>query len=200
MATESGTRMGDASLRQRALSRLTGSGTPPLGRLDPSAAFQALYELALSPSTAPRALALLHELQVHQVELELQDEELRRSRSELEATSFRQGQLYDFAPVALCTVDRHSLLIELNATAARTLGAAERDALIGRSLDSFLAAESALALRSMLGRVADGAGAEIAVLQLALPDGTLHRVQAVASRDPVGSNVLLALVGPHPGA
>ncbi len=89
-----------ADLRLSALKRLTGQAGSHETRLDASAAFGVLYELASSPSTAASALALLHELQVYQVELELQDEELRRSRAELEATLMRQVQIYDFAPVA----------------------------------------------------------------------------------------------------
>jgi PAS domain-containing protein len=194
MASDSARKPGDAALRARALSRLTSSGTPPIGRLDSAAAFQALYDLALSPETAPRALALLHELQVHQVELELQDEELRRSRSELEATVFRHAQLYDGAPVGLYTVNPQSILVELNAIGALMLGS-ERDALIGRPLDSFLAADGAAALRSMCARVRDGGAAGSRVLQLALPDGTSRAVRASASRDPAGVNVFIALVG-----
>ena len=193
MASERGRNSNDAPLRARALSRLTGSSVPPTGRFDPSAAFQALYELALSPSTAPRALALLHELQVHQVELELQDEELRRSRSELEAAMIRQAQLYDFAPVALFTVGRKSEVIEFNKTGTRMLGV-DGDALLGKSLDAFLAADSALALRSMLARLGDDASAQTRPLQLALPDGAHRAVLASARRDPAGPNFLVALV------
>jgi hypothetical protein len=43
---------------------------------------------------------LVHELQVHQVELEIQNEELRRSRAEVEAGLERYTELYDFAPVS----------------------------------------------------------------------------------------------------
>jgi PAS domain-containing protein len=192
-------KIGDAPLRRRALSRLTGGGMPPAGRLDPSAAFKALYELALSPSTAPRALALLHELQVHQVELELQDEELRRSRGELEAALVRQAQLYDQAPAGLLTVDRRSVIIELNATAAHMFESAP-DAVIGRPLDDFLAAESACALQTMLARLADGASSEFRALQLAMPNGALHGVCASASPDPAGVNYVIAMVGAGAGA
>jgi len=180
-------------LRIRALSRLIGGHTPPAERLDPSVAFQALYELALSPSTAPRALALLHELQVHQVELELQEEELRRSRAELESTVIRQAQLYDCAPVALFTVGRSSEVIEFNATGARLLGI-DGDALRGASLDAFLAADSALALRSMLTRLGAGAVAESCSLQVVVPDGAPRSVLGSASLDPAGPNFLVALV------
>src|SRR5450755_3268026 len=138
-----------ADLRLRALQRLTGNNGSHDARLNGSAALQVLHDLASSPSTGAAALALLHELQVYQVELDLQDEELRRSRAELEMSLSRQAQLYDFAPVGCFTVDRSTALRELNLTAASMLGA-ERDRLLGRSLDSFLAAQSARALHAML--------------------------------------------------
>ena len=55
---------------------------------------------------------MLHELQVHQVEVDLQDEELRRSRLELETSLNRQVQLYDYAPVGYLTVDCKAVLRE----------------------------------------------------------------------------------------
>src|SRR6202051_5400537 len=103
-----------ADLRLSALQRLTGKNGLHDARLNASAAFRVLPVLASSPSTSVAALALLHELQVYQVELDLQDEELRRSRAELEATLIRQVQLYDFAPVGCFTVDRSTALRELN--------------------------------------------------------------------------------------
>ena len=105
-------------------------------KTDASAALGVLYELASSPSTAPDALALLHELQVHQVEVDLQDEELRRSRVELETSLNRQVQLYDYAPIGFFTVDGNAVMRELNQTGASLLGF-ERDFLRGRSLDEF---------------------------------------------------------------
>jgi hypothetical protein len=59
--------------------------------LDAGAAVRALYELASAPATAPNALALLHELQAHQVELDLQTEELHRMQAELEISLQRRA-------------------------------------------------------------------------------------------------------------
>ena len=87
-----------------------------------TAAYGVLHELASSPTTAADALALLHELQVHQVELDLQAEELRASRMELEAALRRQIQLYDAAPVGHATIDPSCTLLELNLTGAAMLG------------------------------------------------------------------------------
>jgi PAS domain-containing protein len=124
------------------------------------------------------------------VELELQDEELRRSRIELEATLLRQTQLYDFAPVGFFTVDRSTALRELNLTAASMLGS-ERDQLLGRTLDSFLTPASVHTLHTILTGLRDpGAPAQVGALQLV----SGRSVRASVNRDPDGRNFLVAFV------
>ena len=182
-----------AELRARAVKRLTGTNGLHDARLKASAAFQVLHDLASSPSTASAAMALLHELQVHQVEVDLQDEELRRSRAELESTLLRQVQLYDFAPFGYLTVDKGAVLRELNLTAARMLGY-ERDQLLGRNLDVFLAPQSVRALEAMLTRAYQGASTTASELQLVARRDTPRGMHAVASRDPDGQHILIALV------
>lgn len=72
---------------------------------------------------------LMHELQVHQIELEMQNEELRRANQELEELRFKYADLYDFAPVGYFTLDQQGLILEVNLTGARLLGM-ERDHLL----------------------------------------------------------------------
>jgi PAS domain-containing protein len=178
-------------LRSRAVAHLKGRDA----QVDASTALGVLYQLASSPSTAPDALALLHELQVHQVEVDLQDEELRRSRAELETSLNRQVQLYDYAPVGYFTLDFNAVLRELNETGAAMLGL-ERDFLRGRSLDSFLTAEGASILRAMLGRLAEGAPTEFAHLALrSTPDEETRCMHASACLDPAGGGCLIGLIG-----
>jgi len=191
MSSNSREAKGERDLRLRALTQLTGRAGSHEKQLNASGALGVLHELASSPTTAGAALTLLHELQVHQVELDLQDEELRRSRAELETALARQIQLYDFAPVAYLTVDRGTAVRELNLTAASMLGS-ERDLLLERSLDSFLEPRSGLALHAMLDRLTDGAPRGVCALQLAAPHGKPRNVQAYATRDPDGRHFLVA--------
>jgi PAS domain S-box-containing protein len=177
----------------RAMERLRPEAGAPVSRRSASDALSALFDMASEPSTAGSALAVLHELQMHQVELELQDEELRRSRAEMEATLRRQTQLYDHAPVAYFTVDNAGALRELNLTGAAMLGCV-REQLLGRTLLAFLAPRSAGDLQAMVARLSDSVPSVSGTLELLMGDGTTRSMLASARRDPDGAYFLLALV------
>ncbi|MFZ3169644.1 MAG: PAS domain S-box protein, partial [Candidatus Methanoperedens sp.] len=85
--------------------------------------------------------SLVHELQVHQIELEMQNEELRRTQSELEESRNRYSNLYDFAPVGYFTFDKNGLIIEVNLTGANKLGI-ERSFLIKKPFSHYIAFSS----------------------------------------------------------
>jgi diguanylate cyclase (GGDEF)-like protein/PAS domain S-box-containing protein len=74
---------------------------------------------ALTPEEIQRTL---HELRVHQIELEMQNEELRRTQVELETTRSHYFELYDLAPIGYCTISEHGLILQANLTAATLLG------------------------------------------------------------------------------
>ncbi|MCX5970470.1 MAG: PAS domain-containing protein, partial [Coprothermobacterota bacterium] len=84
---------------------------------------------------------LLHELRVHQAELETQNEELRRTQLELDATRARYFDLYDLAPVGYCTLSEQGLILEANLAAATLLGVA-RGALVKQLITRFIHKEN----------------------------------------------------------
>jgi len=83
-------------------------------------------------------LELIHELEVHQVELEQQNQELRRSQSKLEGLRKKYFDLYDLAPIGYVTLDQKGLIREINLTGATLLGT-ERRRLDGRRFVRFVA-------------------------------------------------------------
>src|SRR5258707_82306 len=74
---------------------------------------------------------VLHKLQVHRAELEMQNRELRESREALEASHARYADLFDFAPVGYMTLDRTGSVLEINLTAASLLKT-ERQRIVGK--------------------------------------------------------------------
>jgi len=100
-----------------------------------------LDELLAQPASNQQASELqhlLHELQVHQIELEIQNRELRESQQLLEEARDRYADLYDFAPVGYLTLDDKGSILDINLRGAAMLGR-ERSRLIGVPLVPFLA-------------------------------------------------------------
>ena len=89
---------------------------------------------SLSPEETQQTL---HELRVHQIELEMQNEELRRAQRELEAARTRYSDLYDLAPVGYVTLSEQGLILEANLTAATLLGVTRGD-LVKQPLSRFI--------------------------------------------------------------
>ena len=84
---------------------------------------------------------LLHELQVHQIELEMQNEELRQANETAEAALKKYTLLYDLAPMGYFTLDGEGGIRDLNFTAAGMLGD-KRFALINSNFKLFISEES----------------------------------------------------------
>ncbi len=101
-----------------------------------------IRESARKVSMLPEADAhqLVHELQVHQVELEMQNEELRRVHLELEGARDRFSALYDFAPLGYLTLDADGTIREANLTAATLLGI-DREDLKRKKFSQFVVAK-----------------------------------------------------------
>ena len=83
---------------------------------------------------------LAHELQVHKIELDMQNEELKRSQQELEDSRDRYARLYDFAPAGYFTINDKGAIVEVNLAGASMLGV-ERGRLIKQPLSKFMAKE-----------------------------------------------------------
>jgi PAS domain S-box-containing protein len=90
-----------------------------------------------SPSVSPTAEALVHELQVHQIELEMQNEELRHSQLALAESREDYFDLYDLAPVGYFTVSETGIILKANLTVASMLGRT-RSSLINKQLTRFI--------------------------------------------------------------
>jgi PAS domain S-box-containing protein len=71
--------------------------------------------------------AVLHELRVHQIELEMQNEELRRAHAELEESRSQYADLFDFAPIGYLIIDPRGIVVQANLTAAALLKVDRRD-------------------------------------------------------------------------
>jgi chemotaxis protein methyltransferase CheR len=93
--------------------------------------------MTLSPEETRR---MLHELRVHQIELEMQNVELRRIQAEMDLYQERYFDLYDLAPVGYCTLSEKGLILEANLTASTMLKVA-RDALANQPITRFILKE-----------------------------------------------------------
>jgi two-component system CheB/CheR fusion protein len=102
----------------------------------------------LRPSGEPDAQALLHELRVHQLELEMQNEELRTARVDTEIALARYTELFDFAPVAYATINSGHEILNINHAGALLLGSA-RSTLCGRNFEALVELDHQASFRSL---------------------------------------------------
>jgi PAS domain S-box-containing protein len=84
---------------------------------------------------------IVEELQIHQIELELQNEELMRTQQTLDQTQRKYLDLYNHAPVGYITFDQNGIILEMNLTASQMLGEPRRR-LVGRTLTPYLTNDS----------------------------------------------------------
>jgi len=113
------------------------------------------YTASGSPLPYEESQRLIYELQVHQIELEMQNEELRLARDErdkMEDLLGKYSDLYDFAPVGYFNLDHGGIIRAVNFTGTGFLGV-ERSLLIGRRLDRFISAETRQVFHDFLGKV-----------------------------------------------
>ncbi len=128
---------------------------------------------------------MIHELQVHQVELQMQNEELCRAQEELDAVRARYFDLYNLAPVGYFVVSLEGRILEVNLTAANMLDTA-RAALVTRPISRFIFKDDQdiyYKHRVLLHKTGKPHGCE---LRMVKSDGTTFWVllTAVAAQDP----------------
>jgi len=137
-----------------------------------------------APRTPLETQKLLHELEVHQIELEMQNAELRQAREEMEQMLERCTDLYDFVPVGYFTLDPDGVIRAVNIAGAALLGV-ERKLLPGRGFEAFVFFEVRSAFTSFLAQVFASGGKETLDLVLApLQEGNAPlfvRIDAVAN-------------------
>lgn len=133
---------------------------------------------------------MLHELHVHQIELEMQNAELRRVQVELDAARARYFDLYDLAPVGYCTISERGLVLEANLTAATLLDVA-RNALVGRPIVRFVREEDRDIYYLLGKRIFDTGAPQTCELRMTKRDGTTFwaHMAAAPAQDDDGSPV-----------
>ncbi len=132
---------------------------------------------ALPPEELKR---VLHELRVHQIELEMQNEELRRTQAELDSQRARYFDLYDLAPVGYLTVSDKGLIVQGNLTAAALLGA-PRSNLAGRPFSQFILKEDQDTYYLRLKQLNETSEPQAVELRLLKKDGTAFWAQLQAN-------------------
>ncbi len=141
------------------------------------------------------AQLLFHELRVHQVELELQNEELRRVQLELEVARERYFDLYDLAPVGYCTVNEESLILEANLTATTLLGVS-RSALVKRPITRFMPRTQQVLYQQCCQKVQTSGQTESCELQMLKANGAPIWVSLAANlaHGPQGARTLRVML------
>ena len=131
---------------------------------------------ASAPRSAPEMQRLLHELQVHQIELEMQNEELRNSRAQVEAAVSRYTDIYDFAPVGYFTLKSDGVITQTNFAGARLLGL-ERARLVGKRFDPFVSRGDRPAFTALIQQVFAAQAhlaLEVELVRIDQPARTVH--------------------------
>ena len=143
---------------------------------------------ALSPEATR---LMVHELRVHHIELEMQNEELQRAQLALDAARARYFALYDQAPVGYCTLSENGLIREANLCAARLLGG-PRDALVNQPILRFIEREERDVFHIHRKQLLASGEPQVCELRLIRPGGTPRwvRLESATARESDGVTVL----------
>ena len=142
---------------------------------------------ALSPE---KTLRIFHELQAHQIELQMQNEEMGRLQAELDAARTRYFDLYDLAPIGYCTVNEKGLFMDVNLTASTMLGIS-RDKLVKQLLTRFILKEDQDVYYLHLKKLFDTGEPQTCELRMVKKDGTVFwaHLTGAAAKDDSGATL-----------
>jgi PAS domain S-box-containing protein len=148
------------------------------------------------PTDPAAAKRLIHELRVHQIELEMQNGELRQAQVELDAARERYFDLYSLAPVGYLTLDGDGIILEANLTAASLLGVT-RSELTALPFTRFIARLDQDVFYLQRKRLIESGGPVAFELRLAKPDGTSFwaRLEGVMAEEAGGKTVTRFTLG-----
>ena len=134
---------------------------------------------------------LLHELEVHQIELTMQNESLRLTQEELESSRVRYFNLYDLAPVGYFTQNKEELILEANLKAGSLLGV-EKSALVKKSLTRFIFREDQDIYYHHRQQLFETGALEVCELRLVKKDGSLFwaRLEATVAQNSESGDAL----------
>ena len=165
------------TLRGRAEDAYRGSAADVTGQLS-----------ALTPNALRH---IVHELGVHQIELEMQNEELRRTQNELETSQARYFDFYDMAPVGYCTVSGSGQIEQANLTAAALFGMG-RALLVRQKITQFILPDDQAIFYLMRQRIIETHGPQSCELRFVKRDGTKFwaHLDALAVPDQGGAPTL----------
>ncbi len=178
-----------AQLRDKAESQLQAGASTSRWSLGVDA-LRLLHRLSSDPDNAEDALKLLHELQVHQVELDLQNEEIASNEQALAEDLSLYRTLYDAAPIGYLLVDVEGDIIRSNHAAAELFNVGCDD-LERRPIATLLAPESRSALQDLLKRVAQSGARDGCIAKAQEGEQAARHLHFLASMPPQGEHLLL---------
>ncbi|MDR3629510.1 MAG: PAS domain S-box protein [Desulfocapsaceae bacterium] len=146
--------------------------------------YRSLDKLPLETLGIEETRSLIYELRVHQIELEMQKEELRRAQEDLEASRERFVDLYDFAPVGYITMTQDGMVLEANLAASSLLGLPKAE-LLRWPLGRFVLPESLDDYDRYLLQLFENADLQTCELNMLRFDGSVFwaRLESTGGRD-----------------
>jgi PAS domain S-box-containing protein len=151
-----------------------------------------------SPPKAPtsaKALKLVRNLQARQIELELQNKELRQAHEELDASHSRYFDLYNLAPVGYCTISEQGLILKANLTATTLLGQPQSE-LLKQPINRYILAQDQDSYLLQCKQLLKTSEQQVCDLQMVKYDGTTFwaHLQSTVQQNAAGESEILCIL------